>query len=303
MRALPELGRLEYATARDAFPNEALDLTPWLAANLDRIGDAIGLRLEDADTEVPVEGFAADVLARDPVHDRRVLIENQLERSDHIHLGQILTYLAGLEASVMVWIAPEFRAPHLAAIRWLNENTLETFAFFAVRLRVARIGNSLPAPFFEVIEQPNEWERQLQRTVRETGRYPSYADHYWQTWTRISELQPQLELMPVRVSTIWWPLATGVYLSVNITKQGLVCFVRGERGIEREVTQAQLAPLAATIASKLGTGADGNPFSEDFEVDLSESEGLEKAASWLAERLPEWSAAFASKSVLEPIAT
>ena len=153
---------------REAFAHEAHVLTPWLAANLDRISDAVGVPLEDADTEVAVEGFAADILAHDPANGRKVLIENQLEASDHTHLGQIMTYLAGLEASVMVWIAPTFREPHLAAIRWLNEHTVEPFAFFALRLRVVRIGESVPAPLFEVIERPNGWERAVQRNVAAT---------------------------------------------------------------------------------------------------------------------------------------
>lgn len=88
-----------------------------------------------------------------------IVIENQLEQSDHTHLGQILTYLAGLKAKTVIWIAPEFRTPHLSAIRWLNERTIEGFSFFAIRVRVVRIGDSPVAPIFEVVEQPNDWDR------------------------------------------------------------------------------------------------------------------------------------------------
>ena len=119
------------------------------------------MELELTGQEVRVERYAADILARDPTDGSAVLIENQLEATDHTHLGQIMTYLAGLDARAVIWISPEFREPHLSAVRWLNENTAEGFAFFAVRLRVVRIGASPMAPVFEVVEKPNGWERRL----------------------------------------------------------------------------------------------------------------------------------------------
>ncbi len=108
-----------------------------------------------------VDSFSADILAKDVDTDDRVLIENQLEASDHRHLGQILTYLAGLDAKSVVWIARHFNEAHRSAIRWLNENTDGRFAFFAVRVCVVRIGDSPFAPVFEVVEKPNAWERAL----------------------------------------------------------------------------------------------------------------------------------------------
>ena len=106
-------------------------------------------------------------LANNPVDGSRVLIENQLESTDHTHLGQILTYLAGLEAQTVIWAAREFREPHLSAIRWLNTHTTDEFAFFAVKVRVVRIGDapSLVAPLFEVLERPNDWDRRV--SIRE----------------------------------------------------------------------------------------------------------------------------------------
>ena len=148
-------GRLEDRPLREAWAHEALAFTPWLAENIDHISEAIGLPLELTGTEVAVDAFAADILARNPQDDSVVLIENQLEQSDHTHLGQILTYLAGLSARTVVWIAPSFREPHLSAIRWLNQHTADGFSFFALRLRVVRIGESPYAPIFEVVEKPS----------------------------------------------------------------------------------------------------------------------------------------------------
>ncbi|MCB1330772.1 MAG: hypothetical protein KDK28_15635 [Maritimibacter sp.] len=181
--------RLVDLPLREAWKHEAHEFTPWLAENIDHLSEAIGISLELTGTEVAVEGFSADILARNPADDTVVLIENQLETTDHTHLGQIMTYLAGLDAQTVVWIAPAFRQPHLSAIRWLNENTADGFSFFAVKARVVRIGDSPYAPIFEVVEKPDAWMRKLKaeappgtdlRELRQSyfdklaGRLPEY---------------------------------------------------------------------------------------------------------------------------------
>ena len=133
--AIGNIARLSYSNPREVWTNEARDFTPWLQENLDFLSDAIGMDLEFVDSEVAVEQFSADIIAKHVHSEDRVLIENQLEISDHRHLGQVLTYLAGLDCDIVVWIAPEFSDAHLSAVRWLNRNTLEHFSFFAVRLR------------------------------------------------------------------------------------------------------------------------------------------------------------------------
>ena len=140
-----EIGRIKKISPREAWKHEARDFTPWLFDNLQLLGDVIGITLEPEDTEVSVDSFSADILARDAVGGRLVLIENQLETTDHKHLGQLLTYLAGLETEIVIWIATEFRDPHLSAVNWLNEHTDERFAFFAVQLKVCLLYTS-PSP-------------------------------------------------------------------------------------------------------------------------------------------------------------
>ena len=175
---------------REAWANEARAFTPWLSENIDQLGEAIGMRLELTGTEVAVETFAADILARDLMDDTLVLIENQLETTDHTHLGQIMTYLAGLNAHTVVWIAPGFREPHLSAIRWLNEHTADGFSFFAVKLRVVRIGDSPFAPVFEVIEKPNGWEREVRQKAQSEGA--AYYDVKAEFWTEMLARHPEL---------------------------------------------------------------------------------------------------------------
>ena len=170
-----EFGELQDVTLRDVWGNEAQHFTPWLAANMERLSEAIGIPLESEGTEVAVEQFSADIVARNPADGSRVLIENQLEGSDHRHLGQILTYLAGVQAQTVIWVARDFDESHRSAIRWLNDHTEEPFAFFAVRVRVVQIADSPLVPLFEVLERPSAWDRTVRGRLEVQRRAPPLA--------------------------------------------------------------------------------------------------------------------------------
>src|SRR6266851_3093921 len=139
-----ELGTLVFLDPRDVWSSESIEFTPWLADHLDLLGEALGIDLELDGREAPVGDFSADLLARDNNRDRLVVIENQLEQTDHDHLGKMLTYAAGRSAGVVVWIAKKIREEHRAAIDWLNEHTDEELEFFAVELQVPKIDESRP---------------------------------------------------------------------------------------------------------------------------------------------------------------
>ena len=162
-----DFGQLEDVDLRKAWKSEPQDFTPWLAENLDRLSSALEIDppLELIETEKAVEEFWADIVAKSPADGKVALIENQLERSDHTHLGQVLTYLAGTEAKIVIWVAREFAEGHLSAIRWLNDYTSSEFAFFAVRVRVVKIAESPFAPLFDVLERPSDWERTIRSNV------------------------------------------------------------------------------------------------------------------------------------------
>lgn len=158
-----DLGRLEKVDLRDFWVTEAGDFTPWLAQddNIALLGAAIGIELEVEAQEKNVGPFRADILCKDVGNEQWVLIENQLERTDHTHLGQLLTYGAGLNAVTIVWIAAKFTEEHRAALDWLNEITDERFNFFGLEVELWRIGDSLAAPKFNIISKPNEWARSI----------------------------------------------------------------------------------------------------------------------------------------------
>lgn len=165
------LGRLERVELRDVWANEAGDFTPWLGRedNLKLLGEAIGLELELEAQEREVGAFSADLLCRDLATENWVLVENQLEATDHTHLGQLMTYAAGLNAVTIVWVASRFREEHRAAIDWLNEITDDGFNFFGLEVEVWRIGESQPAPKFNAIAKPNEWSRSVKQTASAAG--------------------------------------------------------------------------------------------------------------------------------------
>lgn len=142
-----ELGRLTTVPLREVWPHEAYDFTRWLLANPDPLADVLGMQLELRAAEHRVGGFSLDLMGVDLATNRTVIVENQLETSDHSHLGQILTYAGGTNPQTIVWCAPAFREEHRAALDWLNEHTDEDTRFFAVEISAVRIGESAPAPY------------------------------------------------------------------------------------------------------------------------------------------------------------
>ena len=153
----PTLGQLESVDPRLAWGNEARGFTPWLSEHLDLLSRAIGIPLELEAVEKNVGAFRADILAKTGQTGQWVLIENQLEKTDHCHLGQLITYASGLKAVTVVWIASTFAEEHRSALDWLNEVTMEGVNFFGVTLELWRIGDSALAPRFNVVSKPNTW--------------------------------------------------------------------------------------------------------------------------------------------------
>ena len=159
--SLDELGALEKVDLKTVWPHEASDFTPWLAEeeNLKLLGDTLKIELELEAQEKGVGPFRADILCKDTDNDHWVLIENQLERTNHKHLGQLLTYAAGLQAATIVWVADHFTDEHRAALDWLNDITDDRFNFFGLEIELWQIGESLVAPKFNVVCKPNDWTK------------------------------------------------------------------------------------------------------------------------------------------------
>ncbi len=166
MDELPRLGRLERVKLRDVWKREDTVFTPWLALpeNLQMLADAIGVpELQLIQTERQVSEFSLDIIAQVPTTGEVVAIENQIEASDHRHLGQSIVYAAGTQAKIIVWIVEQFSEGHRAALDWLNRVTSDDIVFFGVEVEAWRIGDSIAAPKLNVVVRPNEWLREVRR--------------------------------------------------------------------------------------------------------------------------------------------
>jgi hypothetical protein len=163
-----QLGRLERVELRDIWASEAGGFTPWLARaeNIALLGETLNLDLELEAQERSVGPFRADLLCKEIRTGRWVLIENQLERTDHTHLGQLLTYASGLDAVTIVWIAARFIDEHRSTLDWLNRITDESFRFFGLEVELWRIGSSPAAPKFNIVSKPNEWSHSVAQAAR-----------------------------------------------------------------------------------------------------------------------------------------
>jgi hypothetical protein len=167
------LSSIKRVDLRNVWPNEAADFTPWLAENISALGDALGMDLALQEKEAAVGGYALDILATDVNGNRPVIIENQLEVTDHDHLGKLLTYAAGFDANVVVWLTREFRDEHRQALDWLNQRTGEGTAFFGVVVELWQIDGSRPAPHFNLVAAPNDWRKESVSKAATRGPSPS----------------------------------------------------------------------------------------------------------------------------------
>lgn len=193
---MPEIGSLTPVDIREVWPNEAADLTPWLAANPGFLGDELEMDLELMGKEVPVGPFSADILFRASNRNALVVVENMMESTDHDHLGKTITYASGLEAAheeeglaatYAVLLAKEFRPEHRTALMWLNTHTTDAVGFFGIEIETWRIGESPPAPKLSVVIRPDDWARQV-RIQTGTRATSESAQRYREFW---GELLPQ----------------------------------------------------------------------------------------------------------------
>lgn len=184
-----KLGKIKEVDIREIWKHEQYDFSKWLASeeNISELGDTLNLSLTDIQTEQFVGSYRCDIICKDDVTGKSVLIENQLEQTNHDHLGKIITYASGLNASVIVWIVAEAREEHASAIEWLNKHTDDDVAFFLIEIHAYRIGDSDPAPMFKIIEQPNDFARSVKAAVAK-GELSEAQIKRQEFWTQFNEV-------------------------------------------------------------------------------------------------------------------
>lgn len=184
-----ELGKLREVNIRKVWGHEQYDFSAWLSQeeNIKELGDVLGLSLTNIETEKFVGSYRCDILCKDEFTDKIVLIENQLEPTNHDHLGKIITYSSGLDASVIVWIVESARDEHASAIEWLNKHTDENISFFLIEVHAYQIGDSKPAPQFKIIEQPNDFAKNIKAITKDTIINESMSKRL-EFWTKFNEV-------------------------------------------------------------------------------------------------------------------
>lgn len=225
-----KLGRIQQVDLREIWKHEATNFTKWLSLpeNLDLLSDEIDIELSLIDTEYNVGRFKVDIYAEEPNTGRKVIVENQLERTDHDHLGKLITYASGLEAQIIIWIVKEVLEEHRQAVDWLNENTDESINFFAIRMEIWKIGDSEPAPNFHIVSKPNNWAKSVKQSTNEMSEIKALQLKFWTDFKEYAE-QESLNLRLRKAHPQhWYDLSFGrsdcqITLTVNSQKKELAC--------------------------------------------------------------------------------
>ena len=253
------LGRLEKVDLRSYWQREDTHFTPWLAQedNIALLGETIGMELEVQSQETNVGPFRADILCRNTADNTLVLVENQLERTDHTHLGQLLTYAAGLDAVTLVWVVERFSEEHRAAFDWLNRITDDDFHFFGLEVELWKIGESVAAPKFNLVVKPNDWSKTVKESASRRGELTTGQKvqfDYWSEFGTYMEDQGARFKPPKPYPSNWmsWGLGrTGIQLlAIANTKEMLVGVDINSR--EHSTWYRKLADLRDVIESDLG---------------------------------------------------
>lgn len=183
-----KLGKLEKVKdLRSVWKHEATDFTTWLSdeENLKILGEEIGIDIELLSTEAKTGSFSTDILAVEANTTNKIIIENQLEATDHDHLGKIITYASGHDAKTIIWIVKEAREEHRQAIDWLNEHTDEEINIFLCKIELWKIGNSEIAPKFQIVSSPNNWSKTVKRSL--DNEMSATAMLQYDYWTKVKD--------------------------------------------------------------------------------------------------------------------
>ena len=309
----PTLARLERVNLRTAWKHEAGEFTPWLAQdeNLQMLAEALGLpELELVATEHPVGDFKVDILCSDDAGE--VIIENQLEKTNHTHLGQIITYAAGVGAKKVVWVAESFRSEHVAALEFLNQNTTGDLNFFAVEVELWRIADSPMAPSFNVVVKPNDWSKAGRESARAAATTTPTKQLQQQFWTALVHYieTHKIPVRPQKPLPQHWlnsnPLGrSGFHIAstVNSRDERIGAEVYISHPQSKEFFQKLLVQRQA-IESELGFELDWQELPERHacriavfrpDSDLAEEVSWPTYCEWLADKVARLSIAFRAR--------
>jgi len=299
-----KLGKLQKIPLRDAWKHEALNFTNWLAEpeNLQLLSDEIGIDIALIQTEASVGKFSVDILAEEENSNRKIVIENQLEPTDHDHLGKIITYASGFDAEIIIWLVKDVRDEHKQAIDWLNENTNEKVNFFAINIELWKIGESDLAPKFNIISKPNNWAKALKKTASSSaqGKVTDLKMLQLEFWTALNEYFNSNEISfntRIPKPRHWYDLSIGcgqkAYLSLVVHKKESYCsvglYIPNSKELYHELEKNKEAiELEATVNfewMELPNKQASRIITKQFDFDIEDTETWTKHHQWILETI------------------
>lgn len=274
---------------RTVWKNEERDFSAWLSKseNLLLLGNEIGIDLLLEERESSVGNGSIDILATEEGTGRKIIIENQLSDSNHDHLGKIISYAAGKDAKVIVWVVKKAKDEHQSAINWLNENTQEDVGFFLVEIELYQIGDSLPAPKFNIVEKPNEWTKAM-RSERDHSDTKQLQFNFWQSFRDYAMKTDFVHSFTLRKARPqhWYDIGIGmkeahISLTVNTQKKKITAsiYIPDDKllyaNFEREKTK---------IEEELNLKLDWNPIPEGkaARIGIEKNADLAQNSNWLS---------------------
>lgn len=304
------LSKLQKVDLRNVWAHEALDFTQWLAApeNLSGLSDEIGIEISLIETEASVGKFNVDIYAEESMTGRKIVIENQLEATDHDHLGKIITYASGLDAEIIIWIVKSPREEHRQAIEWLNDNTESKINFFLIQMEVWQIADSPYAPNFHVVVKPNDWSKAIKASTTsntEVSELKLLQREYWNSFKELaSEKYPTLKLRKARPQH-WYDISIGssqAHISVTVNSQ------TNQIGCDLYISDSKelfhnLYSMKEQIEQQLGQTLDWDELPNKkasriktyFDGDFTDQESWSEQQNWLLDQVIKFQKVIAPK--------
>lgn len=293
-----KLGKLEQITdLRSVWKNEAKDFTTWLAKeeNLAALGDAIGIDIVLEETESNVGDFSVDLYATEEGSERKIIIENQLEETNHDHLGKIITYASGKDAEVIIWIVKKARDEHKQAIEWLNQHTDDQFAFFLIEIELWKINDSEPAPKFNIVERPNDWAKAMKK-IANLSDSENLKLSFWQSFnsnaSSNNEFIKNFKLRKPQPQH-WYDLGVGssayhIDLTVNTQKNRITAgiYINDDKSVYKKFVDSETR-LKEIFECKEIEWRDAKKASRvlvNTPFDINDSDKWENAFKWLYDK-------------------
>lgn len=292
-----ELGKLKTVALRKKWANEASDFTPWLANNIEELSKEIGIELEIENTEVAVGPYSADILAKDAGTGSYVIIENQLEKTNHDHLGKSITYASVLNASIIIWIASDFTEEHKKALDWLNDHTEDDLSFFGIQIELWQIEESQPAVKFNIISKPNLAVRQAakSKTNEELSDNRKFQYSFWLKFRESLIASKRIPSVQTPRPQYWYDVSLGkanIHISNTCNTEQNIVGIRVY--ISNRIADSMLPFLENKkdeIESKIGQKLEWNPNPDNRDkvillthaTDFNNEINVNEAIKWLTE--------------------